>query len=263
MWWIGQLGSSEGLTREMSKQPSRVVFVGNIPYDFTETQITSIFAEVGPVVNFRIVFDRDTGKPKGYGFCTFPDYETAASAVRNLNNYDVGGRTLRVDYADNADDGTDLAKPIKPKASTTPVAVNPSMGQMQPPTQQMIPQSQPMQQNPMPTASLMSSTDSISATMSALNPAQLLEYLSYLKLFAMQSPDHCRLLLQANPQLVYALFQALVVMNVVDSAVMQQIIANQMAAQGFQASIPPPQPQGDMIQEQQKVLYYILFFRRS
>jgi cleavage stimulation factor subunit 2 len=251
----------------MSKQPSRVVFVGNIPYDFTETQITSIFAEVGPVVNFRIVFDRDTGKPKGYGFCTFPDYETAASAVRNLNNYDVGGRTLRVDYADNADED---AKPTKPKASTP--AVNQSMGQMpmgqmpmgqmpmgqmpmgqmQPPSQQ-IPQNQSIQQAPMPTASLMSSTDSISATMSTLNPAQLLEYLSYLKLFAMQSPDHCRLLLQANPQLVYALFQALVVMNVVDSAVMQQIIANQMAAQGFQPNIPPPQPQGDMIQEQQKV----------
>ncbi len=73
----------------------------------------------------------------------------------------------------------------------------------------------------------------------------------------MQSPDHCRLLLQANPQLVYALFQALVVMNVVDSSVMQQIIANQMAQQGFQQPLPPVpvQPnQGDMIQEQQKVI---------
>ena len=162
---------------KMSKQPSRVVFVGNIPYDFTETQITSIFAEVGPVVNFRIVFDRDTGKPKGYGFCTFPDYETAASAVRNLNNYDVGGRTLRVDYADNADEGTDLAKPLKGKTGTAPSIPNPAMTQQLP--QQL--QSVPMQQTQMPVAPLMSSTDAISATMSALNPAQLLEYLSYLK----------------------------------------------------------------------------------
>ncbi len=159
----------------MSKQPSRVVFVGNIPYDFTETQITSIFAEVGPVVNFRIVFDRDTGKPKGYGFCTFPDYETAASAVRNLNNYDVGGRTLRVDYADNADEGAELGKLAKAKAQA-PSAPNQSMAQI---PQQI--QSVPMQQSQMPVAPLMSSTDSISATMSTLNPAQLLEYLSYLK----------------------------------------------------------------------------------
>jgi hypothetical protein len=40
-------------------------------------------------------------------------------------------------------------------------------------------------------------------------------------MFAVQAPDQCRLLLQSNPQLVYALFQALVVMNVVDSSVMQ------------------------------------------
>lgn len=66
---------------------------------------------------FRLLFDRDTGRPKGYGFCeflgkldfleqthghthtVFIDAETAASAVRNLNDYEIGGRQLRVDYA--------------------------------------------------------------------------------------------------------------------------------------------------------------------
>jgi cleavage stimulation factor subunit 2 len=51
---------------------SRNIFVGNIPYDMTETQLIDIFSEVGTVVSFRLMFDRDTGKPKGYGFCTFP-----------------------------------------------------------------------------------------------------------------------------------------------------------------------------------------------
>lgn len=69
-----------------------MVFVGNIPYDIAETQIIDIFSEVGQVVGFRMVFDRDTGKPKGYGFCTYQDHETACSAVRNLNNFDIGGR---------------------------------------------------------------------------------------------------------------------------------------------------------------------------
>jgi cleavage stimulation factor subunit 2 len=50
---------------------SRNVFCGNIPYDMTETQLIDIFSEVGTVVSFRLMFDRDTGKPKGYGFCTF------------------------------------------------------------------------------------------------------------------------------------------------------------------------------------------------
>lgn len=42
-------------------------------------------------VIYRLVLDRETGKSKGYGFCEFADAETASSAVRNLNNYDIGG----------------------------------------------------------------------------------------------------------------------------------------------------------------------------
>lgn len=49
--------------------------------------------------SFRLVFDRETGKPKGYGFCEYKDAETALSAMRNLNGYEIGGRTLRVDNA--------------------------------------------------------------------------------------------------------------------------------------------------------------------
>lgn len=48
---------------------------------------------------FRLVYDRETGKPKGYGFCEYQDMETAHSAMRNLNNYDFNGRPLRVGVA--------------------------------------------------------------------------------------------------------------------------------------------------------------------
>lgn len=48
----------------------------------------------------RLVFDRDTGKAKGYGFCEFRDSDTALSAMRNLNGRDLNGRSLRVDFAD-------------------------------------------------------------------------------------------------------------------------------------------------------------------
>jgi cleavage stimulation factor subunit 2 len=62
---------------------SKVVFVGNIPYEMTEEQLVDIFKEVGPVASFRLMFDRDTGKARGYGFCEYADAETAASAIRN------------------------------------------------------------------------------------------------------------------------------------------------------------------------------------
>lgn len=51
------------------------------------------------MINYRLVFDRETGKPKGYGFCEYRDQETALSAMRNLNGFEIGGRSLRVDNA--------------------------------------------------------------------------------------------------------------------------------------------------------------------
>jgi cleavage stimulation factor subunit 2 len=48
-----------------------------------------------------LVIDRETGKPKGYGFCEYKDEETASSARRNLPGYEISGRQLRVDFAEN------------------------------------------------------------------------------------------------------------------------------------------------------------------
>ena len=56
-----------------TKPPSRVVFVGNIPYGLSEEQISDIFSTAGKVLNFRLVYDRDTGRPKGFGFAEYPD----------------------------------------------------------------------------------------------------------------------------------------------------------------------------------------------
>ncbi|KAG0447563.1 hypothetical protein HPP92_028261 [Vanilla planifolia] len=77
----------------------RCVFVGNIPYDATiKSNLYRSHEEVGPVVSFR--------KPKGYGFCEYKDEETALSARRNLQGYEINGRQLRVDFAEN-DKGAD------------------------------------------------------------------------------------------------------------------------------------------------------------
>lgn len=47
------------------------------------------------------MYDRENGKPKGYGFCEYKDIETANSAMRNLNGFEIGGRVLKVDNAAN------------------------------------------------------------------------------------------------------------------------------------------------------------------
>ncbi|KAK4254137.1 hypothetical protein QN277_009560 [Acacia crassicarpa] len=84
----------------MATSQNRCVFVGNVPYDTTEERLIEICEEVGPVVSFRFVKDRETGKTKGYGFCEYKDEETALSARRNLQGYEINGRKLRVNFTD-------------------------------------------------------------------------------------------------------------------------------------------------------------------
>ena len=84
-----------------SNKESRSVFVGNIPYDADENQIRHMFSEVGHVRSFRLVTDRDSGMPKGFGFIEYGDVQTAQSAVRNLQGREINGRKLRIDSAAN------------------------------------------------------------------------------------------------------------------------------------------------------------------
>ncbi|CCE65319.1 hypothetical protein TPHA_0K01870 [Tetrapisispora phaffii CBS 4417] len=83
--------------------PSRVIYIGSIPYDQTEEQILDLCSNVGPVVNLKMMFDPQTGRSKGYAFVEYKDLETSASAVRNLNGYQVGSRLLKCGYSSNSD----------------------------------------------------------------------------------------------------------------------------------------------------------------
>lgn len=62
----------------------------------------------------RLVYDRETGKPKGYGFCEYQDQETALSAMRNLNGREFSGRALRVDNAASEKNKEELKSEYKP-----------------------------------------------------------------------------------------------------------------------------------------------------
>ncbi|KAJ2397098.1 hypothetical protein GGI05_000807 [Coemansia sp. RSA 2603] len=79
---------------------SNIVFLGNVAYNTTEEQLRKMLELAGPVVDIKLVFDPQTGRAKGYGFCQYPDANIAASAIKNLNDHLVDGRNIKVGYAD-------------------------------------------------------------------------------------------------------------------------------------------------------------------
>ena len=71
------------------------IFVGNIPYSFSQEELKKKLSLVGPVKAFNIKYDGKNNS-KGFGFCDYCNTEIALSALRNLNKIDYNGRQLRI-----------------------------------------------------------------------------------------------------------------------------------------------------------------------
>jgi len=76
------------------------LYVGNLPFNADEDQIRDLFSQGGRTVNeVKLVTDRDTGRPRGFGFVEMGSSEDADGAISSLNGRDFGGRALTVNEA--------------------------------------------------------------------------------------------------------------------------------------------------------------------
>ena len=80
---------------------SSTIFVGNLPFETTEEELRAVLAEADPSVRVRLGMDRATGKPRGFAFAEFTDAARAADAIRRFDAFDLKGRKLRVNDADD------------------------------------------------------------------------------------------------------------------------------------------------------------------
>ena len=78
--------------------PSKI-YVGNMSYSTTEDELRDLFAPYGEVVSVSVVYDRATGRPRGFAFVEMGTTEAAEGAISALNGQEVGGRQLRVNAA--------------------------------------------------------------------------------------------------------------------------------------------------------------------
>jgi cold-inducible RNA-binding protein len=78
---------------------SKKIYVGNLSFQTTESDITEAFSGFGPVESVSIITDRDTGRSKGFGFVQMSDAGDADKAISALNGKELGGRALTVNEA--------------------------------------------------------------------------------------------------------------------------------------------------------------------
>jgi cleavage stimulation factor subunit 2 len=222
------------------------VFLGNIPYstsnlaksmvqsltipDLTEEQVKDILSSAGTVTKFRLMMNPETGKPKGYGFADFADADAAASAVRNLNDYEIMGRKIRVDWPHNNEKDSvpeDYSQPSQLPGQDM------QMGGAQQGSAPLPPLPPGVELPPH-----LDCPNAISQTLSSLPPNQLLDVLAQMKSLVMADPARATELLRQAPQLAYAIFQALLLMNLVDYGTLGTVV--EQAAQPA-AAAPPAQ----------------------
>ena len=77
---------------------SKRIFVGNLSYQTTESDITGLFEQAGEVESASIITDRDTGRSKGFAFVEMGN-EGADKAISQFNGYELNGRALTVNEA--------------------------------------------------------------------------------------------------------------------------------------------------------------------
>ncbi|ODO08290.1 hypothetical protein L198_00013 [Cryptococcus wingfieldii CBS 7118] len=226
--------------------------------DVSEEQLAGVFSEAGPVSNVEIKFDPQSGRSKGYAFVSFYDESTALSAVRNLQDAPVNGRNLRVELSTDEPGPRRRGPPVGavssgppppgrfggPSAAPAPFAARGSYGgppgggagggrfgdrvDTPPPARdyggrrgddldlRLVPQGVELPPGE-------KAVDAISKTLAAINPGQMQDVMTSMKQLVQTNPDQARVLLSQQPQLAYALFQAMLLLNIVDPSVLQSI----------------------------------------
>jgi RNA recognition motif-containing protein len=80
------------------------IYAGNLSYQMTQDNLQELFEQYGDVSSAKIITDKHSGRSKGFGFVEMISNEQAQAAIENLNEKEVAGRNIRVNYAKPRDE---------------------------------------------------------------------------------------------------------------------------------------------------------------
>ncbi|KAJ1269616.1 hypothetical protein BS78_07G225000 [Paspalum vaginatum] len=111
------LASGEGAYAAVEPPEEAKVYVGNLPYDVDSEGLAQLFDQAGVVEVAEVIYNRETGQSRGFGFVTMSTIEEADKAIEMFNRYDISGRLLNVNRASPR--GTRMERPPRQFASSS------------------------------------------------------------------------------------------------------------------------------------------------
>lgn len=91
--------AAEGTSGEPVSHEDNKLFVGNLSWGTTDSSLGAAFEAYGTVIDAKVIFDRFTGKSRGFGFIEYESADSAREALNSMNGILIDGRAIRVDRA--------------------------------------------------------------------------------------------------------------------------------------------------------------------
>ncbi|CAH2354466.1 mRNA 3'-end-processing protein Rna15p [[Candida] railenensis] len=190
------------------------VYIGSIPFDQTEEQVMEIAKSIGPVVDMKLLFDPMTGKSRGYAFVKYIDHETAASAVRNLNNLPIGNRNLKCSYAAENSMESELGVVGSAQGSGSGAGSASGAGSGSSSSLPILPPGMSLFPN-------QTAPQAVSAVLSTLDQSQFLQLLIEAKKMCQTNPQLAQSLFEQSPQLAHALVESSLILHLTTPDIIQ------------------------------------------
>ncbi|KAJ1666472.1 hypothetical protein IW140_004196 [Coemansia sp. RSA 1813] len=196
-----------------AQQESNIVFLGNVAYETTEEQLRRVLELAGPVVDIKLVFDPVTNRAKGFGFCQYVDINTAASAIKNLNDTQVDGRNIKIGYADR--------ERVRRYLGTDGTTISGGGGGG---GGAHVPRPAPSEQASFSTSFEKTiRPEQVDGIVASLDDQQKNDLLAQFRSFASVNTTKAREELSKNPALAYALLCSLESLNMIDRSTLSRI----------------------------------------
>lgn len=214
------------------------IFVGNLAFNTTEEQLHQVFSEVGRLIKVRMVTDAETGKPRGFAFVEFEDPQAALSAIRNMNDYELNGRRIRVNFSNSSHLEALAGKLGMDLPNTHTTSSNNTNNNNTTGVNSTATGGSATHQK----GGGVYGTVAVADALKGMSKGELYDVVAKLKEISDRDPDEARRILSGHPQLPEAMLFCLSKLDMVQTPVVPHAAAATMVVPSMQTTMPPPPP---------------------